>query len=178
VSAASGAHVGIRDLAALVARAIGVELVLFEAFGRWIPTTSQASAKPLLAAASQRHAWHAELWRARFPSIPDADLDTAVAEARSNHGQLVDALAAFDVLPVGPGRLAVVGFAAAELAREYRAVLTTIDPLLDAPTAGVLTLVLADLDAVTHTSDNLADDERLALDALLAAAPFPTREVA
>jgi hypothetical protein len=176
MSRAAGTHVGIRDLAGLVARAIAVELVLFETFGRWIPTTSQAHAKPLLAAAARRHAWHADMWRARFPVIPDADLDAAVAEARSNLGPLVDALAVFDALAAGPGRLAVTDHAAAALAREYRAALAAIDPLLDAPTSHVLTVVLADLDAhaASRAADGLGDDERQALDALFAAAPFPT----
>ncbi len=57
----------------------------------------------------------------------------------------------FDALPSGPGRLAVAGVAAAELAREYRAVADSIDPLLDAPTARVLELVIADLEAVADT---------------------------
>ena len=173
-----GTHLGILDLAGLAARSIAVELVLFEAFGRWISTTSQPSAKPLLAAASRRHARHADLWRARFPVIPGTDLDEAVPEARSNLGALVDALAAFDPRAAGPGRVAVADHAAAELAREYRAAVTTIDPLLDAPTAEVLTLVLADLDVVSRPPAGLADDERQALDALLAAAPFPTLGVA
>jgi hypothetical protein len=167
-------RLGIRELAGLAARAIAVELVLFEAFGRWIATTSEPSAKPALAAASRRHARHAERWRARFPVIPDVDVDAAVAEARSDLGPLVDALAAFDALASGPGRLAVVDHAAAELAREYRAALATIDPLLDAPTAEVLTQILADLDAVSRTPPGLDDGERVALDALRDASPFPT----
>ena len=77
-------------------------------------------------------------------------------------------------LAAGPGRLAVVDHAAAELAREYRTALATIDPLLDAPTAEVLTQILADLDALSRPPPALADDERLALEALLAAAPFST----
>ncbi len=165
---------GIRDLAGVAARAIAVELVLFEAFGRWIATTSDASAKPALAAASRRHARHADLWRARFPLIPDVDLDTAVAEARAELAPLVDALAAFDALESGQGRLVVVDVTAAELAREYQAVLATIDPLLDAPTAEVLTSVLADLDARQRSLAALTDDEKLALDALRSAALFPT----
>ncbi|HEX4982466.1 MAG TPA: hypothetical protein VFV63_12235 [Ilumatobacteraceae bacterium] len=169
---------GIRALADLVARAIAVELVLFEAFGRWISTTSQVSAKPLLAAASRRHGWHAELWRERFPLIPGADADQAVAEARSNLGALVDALAVFDALPSGPGRLAVEGIAATAMARQYRAVKDLIDPLLDAPTARVLELVIADVEASPTTAGDLTDGERVALDALRDAAPFQLLGVA
>ena len=76
-------YIGIRELASVAARAIAVELVLFEAFGRWIQTTSEASVKPLLAAASRRHAGHAGLWRERFPAIPDADLDDARRRRRA-----------------------------------------------------------------------------------------------
>jgi hypothetical protein len=181
VSTASGAHIGIRELAGLVARAVAIELVLFEAFGRWIPTTSQASAKPVLAAASRRHAWHAELWRERFPLIPDTDLAEALVEARSGLGALVDALAMFDALPAGPGRLAAVDLAATALEREYRNVQAAIDPLLDAPTARVLELVVADLEPAPHTertTGDLTDDERVALNALRDAAPFPALGVA
>ena len=174
MSRALETHVGIRALAELVARAIAVELVLFEAFGRWTSTTAQASAKPTLAAMSRRHAWHAEMWRDRFPLIPDADADASVADERARLGRLVDALAVFDTLPSGPGRLAVAGVAAAELAHEYRAVAGSIDPLLDAPTARVLDVVIADLEAVPTAAGELADDEHAALDALQAAAPYLT----
>ncbi len=166
-------HPGIRGVAGIAACAIAVELVLFEAFGRWISTTSQASAKPMLAAASRRHAWHAELWRERFPTIPDVDVDAAVADARSNLGPLVDALAVFDALASGPGRLALVEVAATELERAYRTALAAIDPQLDAPTTRVITLVLADLDVAAGTTGGLDGDERDALDALRASAPFP-----
>ena len=174
MSAPSDAHLGIRDLAELVARAIAVELVLFEAFGRWTSTTTQASAKPTLAAIARRHAWHAELWRERFPLIPDADADELVADARSRLGPLVGALAAFDALPSGPGRLAAAGVAAAELARHYRVVTDSIDPLLDAPTARVLELVIADLETAPTPTGELDDDEQAALEALQAAVPFLT----
>jgi hypothetical protein len=90
---------------------------------------------------------------------------------------MVEALATFDALESGAGRLAVVDHAAVELAREYRAALTTIDPLLDAPTVRVLTLVLADLGAPPRTVDALTDDELVALEALRSAR-FPTLGVA
>ena len=172
-----GTHSGIRSLAIVAARAIAVELVLFEAFGRWISTTSQASAKPMLAAASRRHAWHAELWRERFPMIADVDVDEAIADARSHLRPLVDALAVFDTLSTGPGRLAVVEVAATELESAYRTALAAIDPQLDAPTARVITLVLADLDVAAGTTGELEGDERDALDALRASAPFPALTV-
>ncbi|MGH9135105.1 MAG: hypothetical protein ACRDZZ_14300 [Ilumatobacteraceae bacterium] len=177
MSIAPGEHVGIRELARVVARAIAVELVLFEVFGRWIPTTADAAAKPVLAAASRRHAWHAEMWRARFPLIPDADADDLVTGERGRLVPFVDALAAFDAMPSGPGRLALAEVAAAELALAYEALRATIDPRLDAPTAGVLDTVLASLGATPPAPGVLTDDERAALDAFRAAAPIPTLEV-
>ena len=110
--------------------------------------------------------------------IPDADADELVAAARSRLGPLVEALAVFDALPTGPGRLAAAAVAAAELERHYRAVADSIDPLLDAPTARVLELVIADLTAAPTPTGELADDERAALEALHAAAPLLTLEVA
>jgi hypothetical protein len=172
VSDAPVAHLGIRELAIVAARAIAVETVLFEAFGRWIATTSEASAKPALAAASQRHARHVELWRERFPVIPDADLDQSVAAARSDLGPLVDAIAAFDGLPSGPGRLAVVDVASSALTLEYRAAPAAVDRLVDAPTVSVLTLIVADLDAAPSANGELSDAETAAL-ATLVATPFP-----
>ena len=172
MSEAPVAHLGIRDLALVAARAIATEVVLFEAFGRWIPTTSEASVKPLLAAASLRHARHAQLWRERFPVIPDTDVDESLVSAHSELGPLVDALEVFDALPSGPGRLAVADLAATGLGRAYRTALAPIDPLLDAPTARLLMLVVADLEVGPTPSSGLTDDERIALDALDAAAPF------
>ena len=99
----SRTHVDNHQLAGVAARAIAVEMVLFEAFGRWITTTSQASVKPLLAAESRRHAWRAGLWRDRYPLIPDADVDEAVGGARADLVAVVDALAVFDASPSGPG---------------------------------------------------------------------------
>ena len=86
-------------------------------------------------------------------------------------------MAVFDALPSGAGRLAVAGVTATELAREYRAAAGSIDPLLDAPTARVLDVVVADLEAAPNAADDLADDERGALDALHAAVPYLTLEV-
>ena len=170
---ASGTHLGIRELAGFAARAMAVELVVFEAFGRWIATTSDASAKPALAAASRRHAERAGLWRERFPVIPGADLDDALAAARSMLVPLIDALAMFDALPSGAGRLAAADYVTTELTREYQAALTAIDPLIDAPTARVLALVLADLDPPQRTVGPVNDHEQLALEALQSAG-FPT----
>lgn len=166
MSMASGAHPGIRELTGRVARAIAIEQVLFEAFGRWIATTEQASAKPVLAAASRRHAWHAELWRERFPLIPDVDVDESVADARSDLDALIAALAVFDTWPSGGARLAVIDVVESVLARGYRSALAGIDPLLDAPTARLLTLVVTDLESAPSTPGEHTAEERLALESL------------
>ena len=90
-----------------------------------------------------RHAWHAELWRDRLPSVvalngegDDVEawirpLRTALADVSTSE----EAIAAFreSVLPALEAAVA-----------EHR---DAIDPLLDGPTARVLDLVAADLAA-------------------------------
>ena len=152
------------------ARAIAVDWALRTARSVDVDDgASQRQAHPC--SLSRRHAWHAELWRERSPVIP-IPMPMVVSGQRARLGGLVDALVAFDALPSGPGRPAVAGVAAAELAREYRVVAGSIDPLLDAPTAHALDVVIADLEAAPTAAGELADDEHAALDVLHAVAPY------
>jgi hypothetical protein len=111
------------------------------------------------------------LWRERFPVIPGSDVDVSVATARADLGALAEALAAFDALESGAGRLVAIDTVSGEMSRQHRALLDAIDPSLDAPTARVLTLILADLDATRPTGE-LTEPEAAAVRAL-EAAPFP-----
>ena len=60
----------IDDLAARAARWIALEELLFETLGAWARSVPEPAVKRVLATWCHRHAWHAELWRARLPHIP------------------------------------------------------------------------------------------------------------
>jgi hypothetical protein len=167
----------IRDLARVAARAVAVEETLVEAFGRWIGTTTDPTVPPLLAAAARRHAWHAELWRDRFPAIPGADIEEAVASERARLGALDETLAAFDDPTWAQARVALAALVADRLRERYAQARATIDPLLDAPTARVLDLVVNDPAPAATTGSTLSDDERAALERFERVAPIPDLEV-
>lgn len=122
---------GIVELGGVCARMRAVSLDLFGELGRWV-TAADPRHQRWYATACHRHAWHADLWAVRSPTIPPVDLDGAVADARRTR------------LPAAPD------------AASYRAVITgmleeletlsrRIDPDLDPGTQRVLTLVRNDL---------------------------------
>ena len=123
--------VGIVELGEVCARMRAMSLDLFVELGAWV-TTADVEHQRWFAAACHRHAWHADLWAARSPTIPPVDLDGAVATARRHR------------LPERPD------------ASAYRSLLTEmlaaldelshrIDPALDPGTRRVSDLVVRDL---------------------------------
>jgi hypothetical protein len=134
----------IDDLAARASRWIALEDLLFE-----------TPVKRLLATWCHRHAWHAELWRARLPHIP----------ARTDGPDHTDDVAAW-IAPLqrvlsDPGtatttaaKLAVIAdslLAAMQSALdEHRA---AIDDRLDGPTSRILDLLGTDLAAERRALD-------------------------
>jgi hypothetical protein len=131
------------DLGRRARRWIAIEELLFETLGGWARRLSDPAAQRVFGAWCHRHAWHAELWRSRLPTIDaaggaDDDVDAWIAPLRSAINGVTtadEAIAALrhSVLP-----------ALQEAVAEHR---DAIDPLLDGPTARILDLVGADLDA-------------------------------
>ena len=125
-------HVGIIELGSICASMRARNLTLFEQLGGWVVDTSDHGLQRLFALASHLHAWHAELWAQRAPTIPEVELDNSVARPPSPL--------------VAPG----------ERADDYRAALDTmledlrrlsarVDVLLDPSTARTIGLVTSDL---------------------------------
>lgn len=81
-------HLGIEELATFCARQRAISLDLFEQLGASVMTTADPERQRAFATAAHRHAWHAELWAARAPSIPASDLD-ALTEAQRTDADLV-----------------------------------------------------------------------------------------
>ena len=149
----------IDDLAARASRWIALEDLLFETLGAWARSVTEPPVKRLLATWCHRHAWHAELWRARLPQIPArTDGPDHTADVAEWIAPLRRVLTAPDLATTTAAKLAIVAdpvLAALESALdEQRA---AIDERLDGPTARILDLIGGDLAA-----------ERRALDAALA----------
>ena len=133
----------IEDLSRRVRRWIAVDELLFETLGRWARELPEPDVKRVMATWCHRHAWHAELWRERLPSVdtvadPDDDVDAWIEPLRVallDVNTSEEAIAALreSVLPALEAALT-----------EHR---DAIDPLLDGPTARVLDLLGADLAA-------------------------------
>jgi hypothetical protein len=89
---------------------------LFEQCGVWVATTRHPPLQQLMAVATHRHAWHAELWGERRPAIPcDSPLaspaDAAATDSDSDAGraaayasELQAMLAALDQIRAGADR--------------------------------------------------------------------------
>lgn len=120
------------DVAALCARMRAVNLDLFELLGAWVTDTPAGAAQRRWATACHRHAWHADLWAQRAPTIRPFDLAAAVAGHR---GALADPS---DRANWYTGRLTAIDAELAELAER-------VDSELDPSTARTIELVRADL---------------------------------
>ncbi len=130
----------IDEMARRVHRWIGLEGLLFETLGRWARELPEPAVKRTLATWCHRHAWHAQLWRARLPVIAHHDIGddgsawlAPLRDSLSNVDATADALAVL----TGP-----VLQALDDAVVEHR---DAIDPRLDGPTARVLDLVAADI---------------------------------
>lgn len=126
----AGAHVGVLELVDLCARERARSTSLFEHLGAWVASTSQPALQRLFATAAHRHAWHADLWAGRSPTIPvvavAADV-AAIAEAGDDTDRWTAYVTALGMLIV-----------------DLEHVRHRIDPDLDPSTTRVLDLVLTD----------------------------------
>ncbi len=133
----------IDDLGRRARRWIAVEELLFETLGRWARELPDPAVKRLFGTWCHRHAWHAELWRDRLPSVValNGEGDDVEAWIRPLRTALADVGTSDEATAVM--RDSVLTALEAAVA-EHR---DAIDPLLDGPTARVLDLVAADLTA-------------------------------
>lgn len=118
-------------------RWIAVETMLFETLGAWARSgDAPTPARRVLGTWSNRHAWHADLWRDRAPVIAHHDfpgdddlswVDSTRALVEADLSNLVD--------PVLSG-----------LREHVAAHAGPVDAVLDGPTARLLALVASDID--------------------------------
>lgn len=127
------------ELGNVCARQRAISLDLFEQLGALVTAdaTPAGAEQQLFAKACHQHAWHAELWVHRAPTIPPVQghgaFERAVAQQRGVNEPVTDA--------------ASYRSAAVALVAELTVLLGQVDPLLDPSTTRTITLVLADLNA-------------------------------
>jgi hypothetical protein len=101
---------------------------LFETLGRWVVTTDDPALQQLLAEACHLHAWHAELWAGRSPTIPIDEPEIASRRTLDDADR--------------PGSYRAE---LAEMRAALDAVAARVDRRLDPSTSRVVDLVSADL---------------------------------
>jgi hypothetical protein len=153
----------------VAARLVGsyqwVERRLFEVLGVWVASEPVPEAQVLFDVYSQQHAWHAELFAERLPALDSVDPESLVLPPSVEVDRMLGVLAG--VVPEhrdsagtegvsGAGRLEVpaggtlprlVGIGRVVLARlvtGYTLHLRRVSPVVDAPLARCLRLVLRD----------------------------------
>ena len=141
--AGHGLSVGtLAELAAWLGHARYLERRCFELQGGWVADTPEPAVKATLAEQCYHHAWHAEVWEARFPAGYGHDLDVATVPASDG---LADALAA---LADAPGTLErLLGFHRVLQPRKiaaYDHLRADANPVSDGPVLRWLDLVVAD----------------------------------
>lgn len=108
---------------------------LAERLGEWVTTTTDPKLQQLFALAGHRHAWHAELWQARRPTVPlEFTSDAPSMSDADDHAGRRSAY--IDVVNAVVESLAAFG--------------RRIDAALDPATARVIALVSADLQELTR----------------------------
>jgi hypothetical protein len=105
---------------------------LFETLGRWVASTGDPAVQQRFAQAAHRHAWHADLWAERRPTIPlDAGPSAQLDEVPDD--------------PAASVRLAWYVGQVERLRAELGELSGRIDPVLDPSTARVISLITHDL---------------------------------
>jgi len=148
----------IDDLAARASRWVALEDLLFETFGAWARSAPEPPVKRLLATWCHRHAWHAELWRARVPHIPArTGCPDHTADVAAWIAPLQRVLSDPETTTTTATKLAVITdsllSAMQSALDEHRA---AINERLDGPTARILDLVDADLVTERNSVDAAA----------------------
>jgi hypothetical protein len=122
------------ELIDVCARMRAHSLDLFELVGGWVTTTGDPVVQRLLATACHQHAWHADLWAQRCPTVPVGDLEPATASDRHPAQQISDS-----------ERVSTYRARLEQLVGDMDRLATRFDPDLDPSTARTIDLVRSDL---------------------------------
>lgn len=145
MSGFAGGGIGIVELGEVCDRQLVVSLGWFATLGSWVRDEPPGPRQRLWATACHRHAWHADLWSDRRPTIPPLGDPPARSPATD---PLADTVRA--------ARAGVYRTGLAELTTSLAAVRERLDDDLDPSTLRVVDLVAADLDDLTQRLEGIA----------------------
>ena len=137
------------DTARLAGAYSWIEFRLFEVLGSWVSSESAPEPRILFDAHSRIHAWHAELWSERIPSVPGLVDPASVTAAPSEEAErLLSTLGGAHDGELGGGTLLrLVGLSrvvSPRLVSGYRLHLQRAVEVSDAPVVRALHLVIRD----------------------------------
>ena len=136
----------LEEAARVAGHARWLEDRLFSAVGEWVAVEDDPAAKALFSAHSVRHAWHAAVWRDRFPRAAHLDADALTVPAGPGVAAVVGDLAAATATGADGTleRLTRLALVLRGLVGDYRDRIARAHPLADGPTLRWLGFVLAD----------------------------------
>lgn len=141
-------HLGIVELGDVCAAMRARSLELFARLGTWVLTTAPGEQQRLFAEACHRHAWHADLWEARAPTIPTTPA-TSLSNAVPTFGDVAGGEDGDDV------RRDRYRSELSSLEDDLRLLHARIDPALDPSTARTIDLVGRDVVEIAERLDAL-----------------------
>ena len=135
-------QLGILELGSVCIAMKAHSLDLFSTLGGWVMATPPGELQRLYAEACHRHAWHAELWDARTPTItpsfPACSVPARLGDADDDNTRRERYRAALS-----------------SLEDQLRALRARIDPSLDPSTARTIDLVGRDVVEIAERLDTL-----------------------
>ena len=140
-------HLGIVELGDVCAAMRARSLDLFAQLGAWVLTTSPGEQQRLFAEACHRHAWHADLWEARAPTIPTTRATSLPSTVPTWDGE--DGADGDDM------RRDRYRSELSSLEDQLRSLRPRIDPALDPSTARTIDLVGRDVVEIAERLDAL-----------------------
>jgi hypothetical protein len=137
----------IADIARLAGSYKWCELQIAAALGSWSDAIPESSASALCGSHAHIHAWHADLWNDRIPTLWDTDNAHLVQPPHTEAESAIQRLSNHEKLATTAQKLDAMYCDVLPMLREmYTIHLKAIDSRIDPPTARILELCITDTD--------------------------------
>jgi hypothetical protein len=137
----------ITDIARLAGSYKWCELQIAAALGTWSDVIPESSASALCGSHAHVHAWHAELWNDRIPTLWDADNTQLMQPPRTDAETAIQRLGNQEMLATTAQKLDAMYCDVLPILRDmYTTHVKSIESRVDPPTARILELCITDTD--------------------------------